>query len=151
MTFLVGFKLKIAVIRLIGISSLVLFGYLFVGKQVLLPILGTTTNGRIIGFKSTYFSRKPTYTNTKKSWKARSVYFRFCTATPTDSLTLLNEGSPLWGILNYQLHDTVMVAYWPLAPSTATIINWREYPLFFLLGLIGWVFTFGKPPLRVNK
>ena len=131
-------------IKAIGFVIILYSSYMLIGKQIVMPIMGDTTLGIVAGFKAKGYNRTPVPRNYDKIWQARSAYVRFIPKGETDSLTVLSDGNVFISLLNYHQLQSVQVAYWKGKPQTASIINWREYPMLLFILLVGAVLIFGK-------
>lgn len=130
--------------RFLGAVILLYFGYLVLGKQILMPLVATHTEGVVIGFKAKHSNIPVERSYGKSIWDARSAYIRFVPPNATDSITVLSDGNVFFSFLNYDLKQKVKIAYWKDKPTTATIISWREYPLSVFMMLIGCILLFQK-------
>lgn len=131
-------------IKGIGFVIILYSSYMLIGKQIMMPIMGDTTLGTVVGFKAKGYNHTPVPRNYDKIWQARSAYVRFIPKGATDSLTVLSDGNVFISLLNYHQSQSVQVAYWKGKPQTASIINWRAYPLLVCILLIGFALAFGK-------
>jgi hypothetical protein len=69
---------------------------------------------------------------------AKKPYARFLPTGAKDSITVVSDGDPVLGFLNFNQYDPVTVAYWSDSnPQSATIISWRMYPFFLVFIMIG--------------
>lgn len=136
--------MKRLIIKAIGFVLIVYCSYLLIGKQIVMPIIGDTVEGIVVGFKGKGYNRTPLPRSYDKIWQARSAYVRFIPEGSADSLTILSDGNAFISLLNYHPFQSVKVAYWKGKPQTASIINWRAYPLLVCILLIGFALAFGK-------
>lgn len=138
--------MKLLFIRLLGCVILLYVGYIVLVKQIIMPIIGVNTEGVIIGYKGKQAKAPIERSYSKNLWDARTAYVKFLPKNTTDSLTVLSDGNAFFSFLNYSKNDKVHVSYWANRPQSATIINWREYPLPLFIGFIGAILLLGKPP-----
>ena len=131
-------------IKAIGFVIILYSLYVLIGKQIVMPIMGNTAVGTVAGFKAKGYNRTPVPRSYDKIWQARTAYVRFIPQDASDSITILSDGNVFVSLLNYHQFQTVKVAYWKGKPQTASIINWREYPMLLFILLVGVILVFGK-------
>jgi hypothetical protein len=137
------------IFRLCGTGFIVVALYFLVFKQIVMPIVGVTKPGVVVGFKTKGIRAMSDGNSTSALLvNAKKPYARFVPTGAKDSITVVSDGDPIFGFLNFEKYDHVTVAYWSDAnPRTATIISWRMYPVFIAFILIGcllWWMSFNK-------
>ena len=118
--------------------------YFLIFKQIIMPIVGITKPAIVAGFQMDKTKNMTDVgANSSLLMNARKAYARFVPTGKKDSITVVSDGDPVFGLLNYSKHDAVTVAYWSDAnPRAATIISWRNYPLFITFILIGFLILY---------
>lgn len=132
------------IVRISGVCFILVALYFIGFKQIIMPIIGVTKPAVVVGFKP---KRSHSMTHERNSSKllvnARTAYARFVPTGAADSITVLSDGDPIFGLLNYHRYDRVTVAYWSNSnPRSATIISWRNYPMYIAFAAIGFLLLF---------
>lgn len=109
-----------------------------------MPIVGVTKPAVVVGFRTKRIKAMDSKSTTSSLLvNAKKPYARFLPTGETDSLTVVSDGDPVLGFLNFRKYDPVTVAYWSDAnPQSATIISWRMYPVFLVFAAIGCLLLF---------
>ena len=105
-------------------------------KVIAYPLTGTSTEAKIIGYKTSRNGAKMVTTNRKLS--GRSPFFEFIS---DDGQTVKNysKSPQIFVLFNYEIDENCTVAYPKNNPEKAVIISWKEIPGLFLMICIGFL------------
>jgi hypothetical protein len=132
------------IMRLSGLGF-ILFGlYFIIFKQIVMPIVGVTKPAIVAGFRTKGIKAMDSRSTTSALFvNAKRPYARFVPTGAKDSITVVSDGDPVFGLLNFNQYDPVTVAYWSNSNTdAATIISWRMYPFFIAFILIGFLILY---------
>ena len=103
-------------------------------KVIAYPLMGTSTEAKIIGYKISRNGAKMVTTNRKLS--GRSPFFEFIS---DDGQTVKNysKSPQIFVLFNYEIGENCTVAYPKNNPEKAVIIRWKEIPGLLLMITLG--------------
>jgi hypothetical protein len=127
------------IMRISGLGFIFVALYFIIFKQIIMPIVGVTKPAIVAGFRTKGIKAMDNRSTTSTLLiNAKRPYARFIPTGAKDSITVVSDGDPVFGFLNFNQYDPVTVAYWSDSNTdSATIISWRMYPVFIAFILIG--------------
>ena len=103
-------------------------------KVIAYPLMGTSTEAKIIGYKISRNGAKMVTTNRKLS--GRSPFFEFI-SDDGQTIKSYSKSPQIFVLFNYEIGENCTVAYPKNNPEKAVIISWKEIPGLFLMIALG--------------
>lgn len=125
---------------IVGLAVIIIWGNILF-KIILLPITGTTTQAKVIGYKANrgYGARMvSTPISLKHFASGKSPYFVFLSAKG-DTIKNYSNAPQIFILFNYAIGDEIEVAYPHNEPQYVVIANWREFPGIMLMLAFGFL------------
>ena len=103
-------------------------------KVIAYPLMGTSTEAKIIGYKISRNGAKMVTTNRKLS--GRSPFFEFI-SDDGQTIKSYSKSPHIFVLFNYEIGENCTVAYPKNNPEKAVIISWKEIPGLLLMITLG--------------
>lgn len=103
-------------------------------KVIAYPLMGTSTEAKIIGYKISRNGAKMVTTNRKLS--GRSPFFEFI-SDDGQTIKSYSKSPQIFVLFNYEIGENCTVAYPKNNPEKAVIISWKEIPGLLLMITLG--------------
>ena len=103
-------------------------------KVIAYPLMGTSTEAKIIGYKISRNGAKMVTTNRKLS--GRSPFFEFI-SEEGQTIKSYSKSPQIFVLFNYEIGENCTVAYTKNNPEKAVIISWKEIPGLLLMITLG--------------
>ncbi len=103
-------------------------------KVIAYPLIGTSTEAKIIGYKISRNGAKMATTNRKLS--GRSPFFEFI-SDDGQTIKSYSKSPQIFVLFNYEIGENCTVAYPKNNPEKAVIISWKEIPGLLLMITLG--------------
>ena len=103
-------------------------------KVIAYPLMGTSTEAKIIGYKISRNGAKMVTTNRKLS--GRSPFFEFI-SEEGQTIKSYSKSPQIFVLFNYEIGENCTVAYPKNNPEKAVIISWKEIPGLLLMITLG--------------
>ena len=103
-------------------------------KVIAYPLMGTSTEAKIIGYKISRNGAKMVTTNRKLS--GRSPFFEFI-SDDGQTIKSYSKSPQIFVLFNYEIGENCTVAYPKNNPEKAVIISWKEIPGLLLMNTLG--------------
>ena len=103
-------------------------------KVIAYPLMGTSTEAKIIGYKISRNGAKMVTTNRKLS--GRSPFFEFI-SDDGQTIKSYSKSPQIFVLFNYEIGENCTVAYPKNEPKKAVIISWKEIPGLLLMITLG--------------
>lgn len=103
-----------------------------------LPITGTTTDAKVIGYKVSSNGARMVRnaTSIKNFASGRSPFFEFV-SDKNEIIKNYSNAPQIFVLFNYKIGEKITVAYPNNEPQKAVIINWKEFPGLLFMMLFG--------------
>ena len=103
-------------------------------KVIAYPLMGTSTEAKIIGYKISRNGAKMVTNNRKLS--GRSPFFEFI-SDDGQTIKSYSKSPQIFVLFNYEIGENCTVAYPKNNPEKAVIISWKEIPGLLLMITLG--------------
>lgn len=125
------------VLLIVGLGVIWFWGSIFYQISSL-PITGTTTEAKVIGYKVSSNGARMVQnaTSIKNFASGRSPFFEFV-SDKNEIIKNYSNAPQIFVLFNYEIGEKITVAYPNNEPQKAVIINWKEFPGLLFMILFG--------------